>query len=192
MTGAILLRTKYMPDPSLLQRLRDAVSIFRCKCSPVFLEESSAPDKMQVAGSIDIRMPHDRPSFGWQSPDGLEHCAGCPRFKAYRQGVATGKYRDRNLEVAAAIDGVKADVSNGDGEGAQVYHMNANTPFAATIREHETEFDPHTNTVVYPVAPGIVDTQHGAQNGNCQSDGSGLHCYSPKVEAEIVTQGGAV
>ncbi len=183
-TGAVLLRTVLPPLPTLLSRLQAGFRSAFCNGGPVFAEKGFATRDLVAARSGDIYALDCQPALFWHCGKSLNDCAGCPRFQAYRQGLATGKQGLPQLHMALAPDAVKPDVGDGHIEPTQVADIDADGR-RTTDANGRRNIHPNPQPVVHPVAPGIQDAKHGSQHSNGESD-----ClYQTRINTHSVTPG---
>lgn len=176
--------------PSMLARLKAAWLTLGCKGGPIFVHGSDAADNPQTARGQCVEISDALPSVGWRFCHGLHHCDRCPRFKAYRQGLSAHKDWDRYLSVPVSTQQIHADVRDGDREGAQVDQINQKDR-GTVCGSPEGNLHLQSSPVLYPVSPGVVDTEHRTQQcdgkGHKLENGFGVSSHA----ATVAQEGGA-
>lgn len=184
-------------ERSLLARLRQALVVARCTGGPIFIERPAAAHALQPTRGQCVSAPDAEPSIGWHFCERLKNCDRCPRFEAYRQGLAAEKTWDWDLSVSVGADQVKPDVRDSDGEGAEVQHFDHES-IGPTANHAARDFHPHANPVVHPVAPGVEDSKTSAQQGDGQGNkvengfGVGVHVLTLADQVAALRQRGLV
>lgn len=157
---------------SALTRLREAWSALLCKGGPVFVEEGSFADRTLATGGADIRTTDGQKLLWLECAQTHKRCNSCPRGQAYRQLLSMHKKWTSDLHVQFPVDAIEAYVGDREREIAEVHDSNAKTLFA-----RRDDGMGHGNLEPYPVldpvAPGVVQAEHRAQDG--KSGGDDLH-----------------
>lgn len=153
----------------LIARMKQAWSVFCCQGGPISGEVLMPTLDGQIARRGDIGIADVAPTLGWQCVNRLENCETCPRFKAYRQGVATGKNRTPNLHVPVSANQVETDVGHCDRKAADIEHLNDHQPGAIVILSAGHVY-PNPDPVLAPASPSIEETKGRAKQGNAERD----------------------
>lgn len=153
---------------SLLKRLQRALLVLRCSGDPIFVHGTGATDELQTTRGGCIEASNSLPSIGWRFCHGLHHCDRCPRFEAYRQGLAARKDGHRDLSVSIGSEQIHTNVGHRDRESAQVDQVDKEDP-GSRCGLTERDLQAQSSPVLDPVSPGVVDAEHGTQ----QRDGKG-------------------
>lgn len=92
-----------------LTRLKRALVMLRCSGDPIFVYGTGTTDGLQSTRGGCVEAPHSLPSIGWRFCHGLHHCDRCPRFEAYRQGLAAREGGNRNLGMPIGSEQIHAE-----------------------------------------------------------------------------------
>lgn len=167
---------KHKPS-TLSSRLKQALTILQCDGKPVVIEKSAVAALAKATGCVYVGLADEGPTNIWTCGQWMSRCDGCPRFQAYRQGLAAGEYWERNLRVVGRTQELKPEVSDGDRKGAEIDDVNHDQS-SSVAPNSKGYLYLDSDGVLNPVTPRVVYAQHSAKNGERGGDdlnGVGLH-----------------
>lgn len=150
-------------------------------------KDSPAAVYLATTRGVDIGTLQDSDLSFFEYCKRYPRCTTCPRFQAYRQGLALSESGLRNLHVGGAIRTAESEVRDRDGERTQVHDCQQNArPSITTHAEICKQADAHS--VAVDRSPRVDDAQHRTHQGNGERDGL-KHCG---IHAQIVQHGHAL
>jgi hypothetical protein len=134
-------------------------------------KELAATLGFEPAGSAHVGASKTHEMFIFKCGKRLPHCAGCPRFQAYRQAFTAQEDGLDQGQVLASTAKVEADGRQRHGKTAEVDDLDADAMVSARRSDHVAHGNAHVHAIGAPRPPSVDHAEHRAEHRAEHSDG---------------------